>query len=388
MPRSSPSAVPSPPFRVQIVVDPEQEYFRDIVLGVRRYGFETGRLSFADRWLGHELDDPRAVTKRDGVRGIVAALHTPDAEALYARTGVPVVNVSNSMRVPRLPVVTQDDVAVGRLAASHLRACGCRSFGFWGQRGRSYSEQRWIGFREGLDDAGTVLRADSPTSERPARTFSRMQTWLASLEPPVGIFATLDSYALTLQRAARDAGRNVPEDIAVLGAGDDVFFVEFERVPLSSIRLPSRAIGYEAGALLDRMITAGVRTAESVQLPGCEVHHRRSTDVQFVEDDTVARAVRLIRERPGIRVAEVAGIVGAARSGLQRRFLKTLGRGLREEISRVRMARARSLLAGPRLKLEAIAEQSGFASVQRFSAAFRLATGMAPGEFRRRVRER
>ncbi len=382
MPRSR----PRPPFRVQIVADAEQEYFREVVLGARRYGFETGRLVFADRWLPHEREDPGRAARRDGVLGVVAALHTPAEEARYLRAGLPVVNVSNSMRVPRLPVVTQDDVAVGRLAAAHLRDCGCRAFGFWGQSLRSYSEQRWIGFREALGASATVLRAQSPTGESPRRTFERMRLWLAGLPRPAGVFAVLDSYALSLQRAAREAGWRVPEDLAVLGAGDDDFFVEFERVPLSSVRLPSRRIGYEAAALLDRLVAKGLREAESVQLPGCEIALRRSTDVRFVEDPAVARAVGLIRERPGLRVAEVARLSGVARSGLQRRFLKSLGRGLREEIARVRMARARSQLAASTAKLDLVAEQCGFASVQRFSAAFSRAHGIAPGAYRRHQR--
>lgn len=377
---------PAPPFRVQIVVDPEQEYFRDVMLGVRRYGFASGRLVFVDRWLEHELDDVRRVVARDQVQGIVAALHTPGAEARFIDAGVPVVNVSNSMRVPRLPVVTQDDVAVGRLAATHLRECGCRAFGFWGQTHRSYSEQRWIGFRDALGDEVDIRHGQSPTGEAPRKTFARMLAWLENLPRPAGIFAVLDSYALTMQRAAREADWRVPEDLAVLGAGDDDFFVEFERVPLSSIRLPSRRIGYEAAALLDRMIASRTRGGESLQLAGIELAQRRSTDVCFVEDPLVAKAVRLIRETPGVRVAEVARQVGAARSGLQRRFLKSLGRGLREEIKRVRMARARNQLAGGSAKLESVAEQSGFASVQRFSAAFRRETGLSPGAYRRRLR--
>ena len=377
---------PKPPFRVQIVVNPDQEYFREAVLGARHYGFETGRLVFADRWLRHELGDLPRVVKRDGVQGIVAAAHTPAMEAALMKAGVPVVNISNSMRVPRLPVVTQDDVAVGRLAAAHLKDCGCRSFGFWGQAGTSYSAQRWQGFRDGLEDAPRA--EESRTGEAPARTFARMRKWLAGLERPAGVFTAMDSYALVMLRAAREEGWRVPEDVAVLGAGDDDFFVEFERVPLSSIRLPSRNIGYEAGALLDRLIATGATEAEAVELPVGEIAPRRSTDVLYVDDPVVAKAVRLMRDQPGVRVAEVARAAGMARSGLQRRFLRALGRGMREEIQRVRMARARMLLGTTRLKLEVVAEQSGFASVQRFSAQFRRAAGVAPGEYRRTLRAR
>src|SRR5690606_41368027 len=92
------------------------------------------------------------------------------------RAGVRVVSVSNSLRVPRLPVVTQDEVGVGRLAAGHLRDCGCRSFGFWGQAGASYAEQRWAGFREALAEAGVAAaRGGSRAGEAPARAWGRMR---------------------------------------------------------------------------------------------------------------------------------------------------------------------------------------------------------------------
>lgn len=373
-----------PPFRVQIVINADLEYFREVVLGARRYGFETGRLVFADRWLPHELADLPWVVKRDGVQGIVAAIFLPPMEAAMRGAGVPVVNVSNSMRVPQVPVVTQDDVAVGRLAAEHLRACGCRNFGFWGQTRASYSDQRWQGFREGLDPDATVWREASKWDEPMEEMFARMQAWLPRLEPPAGVFTVLDSHALVMMRAAKAVGRRVPEELAVLGAGDDDFFVEFESVPLSSIRLPARKIGYEAAALLDRMIADGARTAESVQLPVGEVARRRSTDVQFVDDPLVAAAVRLMRARPDVRVSEVVRAAGVARSGLQRRFLRALGRGLLAELQRVRLLRAQALLAHTDLKLEAVAEQSGFPSVQRLSAYFQSELGLAPGAWRHR----
>ncbi|WPJ95828.1 hypothetical protein SH580_20635 [Coraliomargarita algicola] len=142
------SPTKGPPYRVQISIDSDLEYFREVLLGVRRYGFETGRLVFVDRWLQHELADLKGITKRDHVDGIVATLFSKKQETALRHTQVPVVNVSNSIRVPRVPVVTQNDFEVGRIAARHLMNCGCRSFGFVGQTRTSYSDQRYVGFRE------------------------------------------------------------------------------------------------------------------------------------------------------------------------------------------------------------------------------------------------
>lgn len=389
------------PFRVQVVVQENLEYFRDVVLGVRRYGFSTGRLVFADRWLDHEqAEDLRRVVKRDDIQGIVAAIHEPAMERRFAALGIPVVNVSNSMLRPRLPVVTQDDVAVGRLAAGHLQACGCRTFGFWGQAGASYSEERLAGFREvaaTVSVGGCVEGAESP-----AELYARMRGWLAKQMRPLGLFAVMDTYALLLMRAARELGWRVPEDVAVLGAGDEDFWVEFESVPLSSVRLPARQIGHAAAALLDRMLTRGVKPGAAVppsrgggkgrgvRLPGAEIVARPSTDVIYAEDEAVARAVRFIREQAGGNpyVDDVAKAAGVSLSALQARFRSTLGRTMLEEIQRVRVARAQRLLADSTLPMSVVAERCGFPNSQRFSVLFRQVSGLSPSAYRRQFRER
>jgi LacI family transcriptional regulator len=196
----------------------------------------------------------------------------------------------------------------------------------------------------------------------------------------------LDEFALIAQRAARELKRRVPEDIAILGAGNDDFQVEFEEIPLTSIRLPARKIGYAAGKLLAEILAGRIPSPESLQLPVSDIALRRSTDIQYTTDPIVAKAVRLIREQPGIRVAEVARSAGMARSGLQRRFHQTLNRGILSEIQRVRLSRAQSLLGTTDANLETIAEQSGFASSQRLSVCFRDAFGQSPGSYRKQLR--
>lgn len=393
------------PFRVQVVAQENLAYFRDTVLGARRHGFSTGRMTFVDRWLDHEMaGDLKRLVKRDRVQGIVASIHTVEMERRFAALGVPVVNVSNSLRRPRLPVVTQDDVAVGRLAAEHLRACGCRAFGFWGQAEASYSEERLAGFRAVV--GAEVAVSAEPWTQVPGATtalFGRMKAWLAKQARPLGVFAVLDTYALLLVRAARDLGWRVPEDVAVLGAGNEDFWVEFDSVPLSSVRLPARQIGHEAAVLLERLMRRAARTGKAgsgaragravvaraaengVRLAGAEIVARRSTDVIYAEDEAVGRAVRFIREHavenPYVRdVAKAAGVSVVA---LQTRFREALGRTVLEEIQRVRVERAQAWLAETELKMSAVAERCGFPNSQRFSVVFRQIAGMAPGAYRR-----
>lgn len=377
------------PYRVQIVVDPQLQYFRDALLGVRQYGFSSGRLGFADRWLDYELrGDLAQLVRRDQIDGIVAALHSTRAERRYADLSIPVVNISNTAPEPRVSRVTQDDETVGRLAAEHLLACGCRAFGFWGQTGGSYSAQRLAGFRAGLAAADHDLPLSVTVTHETKWSYPRMRAWLAALPRPAGVFAVLDPMAEALIRAARELGWRVPEDVAVLGAGDDAFWVEFESVPLSSVRLPARKIGYEAAALLDSLIKRRTRAPEVVRLPVHEIAVRRSTDILHVEDMAVAKAVRYIREHATENpyVTEIARAAGVSLSSLQTRFQKSIGRSLIAEVRRVRLARAQELLADTDLPMSAIAERCGFPNSQQFSVLFHEGCGATPRDYRKRFR--
>lgn len=384
------------PLRIQTYFSGELDYFREILLGVRRYGFTSGELEVADRWMAHEWEgDVRRRLERDGISGVVATLHTTAEQRRFAGLGVPVVNVSNAFLRPRLPVVTQDDEAVGRLAAAHLQACACRSFGFWGHGRCGYSEGRRRGFERAL--AGErVARASGGHDLGKER--ERMRAWLATLPRPAGVFAVLDTFALALMRAAGDLGWSVPEDVAVLGAGNDDFWVEFERVPLSSVRLPARRIGEEAAATLHRRILAtntpggrGVGAEPLVRrIAVGEVVARRSTDILHSADAVVARALLHIRshahENP--YVADVARAAGASPVSLARRFREATGRTVLAELQRERVRRAQALLMETDLPLGVVAERCGFPNSQRFSVLFRQIAGVAPGAYRRELQIR
>ena len=374
-----------PPYRVQLVIDPTLAYFREVILGVRQYGFETGRLDLIDRWLEHEQSDLQTLVQRDAVQGIVAAIHDPKIEARFSKLSIPVVNVSNTMTLPRLRVVTQDDRAVGRLAAEHLWNSGCRQFAFWGQHHALYSIERLEGFRSVIKPGeGTVdVRLMSPRYGR--REYHRILQWLHRQQPPLGVFAVLDAFAVLVLRAARELNWRVPEDIAVLGAGDDDFLVAFERIPLSSVRLPSLKIGYEAGAEIDRMISGGKPKPINTGLAPIGLHARQSTDTLFVGDEVVAKALRYIRSSATSSpyINDIARVAGVARTTLQKRFRSVIGRTMLEEIQRVRIDTAKDLLRSGDLSLEMISERCGFSNSQRFSVVFRQHTGMPPNRFRR-----
>ena len=86
-----------------------------------------------------------------------------------------------------------------------------------------------------------------------------------------------------------------------------------------------------------------------------------------------------------IRVADVVEAVQVSRSTLEARF-KAVGRTIHGEIQRLRVERARFLIATTDLPIKQIAAMAGFAHVHYMTTIFRQNTGWTPAEYRKHVR--
>lgn len=379
------SSPPGRPYHIHVYIDPNLAYFREAILGIRQYGFQTGRLRVADRWQFPErMKNLPEIIRRDKVDGIIAAIHHEELEEEFSELEIPVVNVSNTLMTPRTTVVTQDDFAVGQIAGEHLKSAGGQQFAFWGHQGARYSQERLEGFREAVAKCGGVIDEQSIIPHFGKNEYRRIHRWLSGKQPPLAVFSVIDHFAVMILRAARELGWRIPEEVAVIGAGDDEFLIAFENVPLSSVKLPSRRIGYEAGLEMDRLITTGQKIGRGVRLPPLGLTARQSTDTIFTNDEAIVKALRYIRshatQKPYIK--DIAKAAGVARTTLQKKFQQRLGRTMLDEIQTVRVSYAKDLLRNSNLNLGLIAERCGFSNAQRFSVVFRKVVGKPPGAYR------
>jgi LacI family transcriptional regulator len=184
--------------------------------------------------------------------------------------------------------------------------------------------------------------------------------------------------------ACRELDIAVPEEIAILGRGNDPVICETVHPTLSSLDLNTRRIGYEAAALLDR-IMAGKSPKDFIYVQPSHVAVRQSTDLVAIEDADVAQAVRIIREQAckGLDVPRLVERVGLSRRALERRFHRHLRRSPQAEIIRVRIERAKMLLAQSDKTSASIARACGFASMTYFTTSFRRIVGMKPQAYRK-----
>ncbi len=180
----------------------------------------------------------------------------------------------------------------------------------------------------------------------------------------------------------------MPEEIAVVGFDNDEPLCELAEPPLSSMASNSARIGYEAAALLDRLMSG-----KSVREPWLEVDPlgvvtRKSSDRWAIEDPDVAAAVRYIRENASnpIGVSDIVSALSLSRRSLELRFKRALRRSPLDEINSVRVERAKELLIKSDFKLSRIALACGFHSVIHFHTVFRRHAEMTPLAYRHRTR--
>jgi LacI family transcriptional regulator len=370
--------MPQRRLNILLYVETHTSYGHGILRGISRYA------SCHERWRTYvfgwrEIGDPlAAMSSADGVIAQFRAQDWVDA----ARSARGAVNVSTHAQYD-LPLVAADNEAVGRMAAEHLLDRGLRHFGYCGVPDTRYSASRERGFVRAVEAASCtcsrILRSYADPNPIP------LQQWLAALPKPAGVMAASDLDARHVSMHARDIGVCVPEQLAVIGVDNDVSLCELCLPPASSIALPVERIGYEAAALLDRLIEGEPPPTRPLLLPPMGVVTRRSTDVLAVNDELVAEAMRLIHEGigRGVDVDDVLSVVNVSRKTLELRFNRALGRSPGSEIRRVRLERTKRLLSETSSSMPEIASAAGWSTAKQLCETFRRETGFTPSAYRR-----
>lgn len=376
---------------VALIVETSLAPGREILLGIARYLRAFGPWStFLEPRSLEESVPPWLASWRG--HGVIARVQNLQIAQAVLAAGIPVVDVLGVVRIPGLPLVHTDDHRVSALAAEHLLERGFRHFAFFGLAGENWSQQRRDAFEEIVrPHARSWTVYETPREVHHTKQWEvyadALAAWVKALPKPAGLMLCSDQVGPAVLEACRRAGVEVPDEIAVIGADDDEPLCEVAEPGLSSVWPDHVRVGYEAAALLDRMMRGEDAPAEPSRVPPRAVVTRRSTDVLALEDRDVAAAVRLIREHAcnpdGLTIDEIAAQVAMSRSVLQRRFKAATGRTLHDEILRVRLGRAKELLSETDLSIATIAERLGFRHQEYMGDVFRKRLGVTPAHYRK-----
>ena len=381
--------------RVALLIETSHEFGREVLRGIRDY-----EKALDNHWAFYlQPDGMRPDAPKLGswpCTGVIARQFGGAAARRLLAGRVPLVlldpdteNLPGRHDLSRVPFITTDTGAIVQMAFEHLRACGCRTFAFvhsaaetvWSAaRGRAFAE---LAARSGFSCAVYGPPRGEASWKEDIR---RLGAWIARLPPRPGIFAAMDQRGRNVIEACRERGLRVPDDVLVLGVDNDPLLCELCEPSLSSIALDAYRAGYEAAGLLHRLMDGLAAEPDTrILVEPTHVSRRQSTASGFDRDAVVAAARRFIFDRlddRSLQVSDIARHCGVSRRLLETRFVQAVGRTLLQELTALRMERARTLLRDSPDTVAAVALACGFGDANYFTKAFRRHQGLAPLRYR------
>lgn len=168
---------------------------------------------------------------------------------------------------PRVSFVDIDNVTGAHTAVTHLVRLGRRRIALiTGPSGSLAAEDRKRGYLDALQqrrvpvDRSLIIHGDFTETS----SYEAMQRLLPY--EPDAVFVASDSMALGALRALREAGKRVPDDIAMVGF-DDMPQAATADPPLTTIRQPIQRTGALAVEMLIDILENGAEPARRVILP-------------------------------------------------------------------------------------------------------------------------
>lgn len=162
--------------------------------------------------------------------------------------------------------VTGDNLSGGRLATEHLFALGRQRIGFIGGPPKELEvQQRQAGYESALTETGrnvepALMAYGDYSNTSGAEAMKRLLKKVPEID---AVFVSSDLMAIAAMDTIREAGRRVPEDIAVVGY-DDLSIAEHSNPPLTTIRQNIPLAGKLLAQNLIEYIQTGIVTNVSI----------------------------------------------------------------------------------------------------------------------------
>lgn len=181
----------------------------------------------------------------------------------------PVVVALEMIEDSQFPHVLIDNEAAAREAVDYLIGLGhSRIAHITGPIPEGMSTRRLQGYRKAMHGAG--LRIQPGYEVRGDFSLKAGQVACRALmeldEPPTAIFTANDEMAFGAVRELRTLGKEVPDQVSVMGF-DDLFLSEAFHPPLSTVSQPRAKIGRVAMTILLDMLAGNPGPTETVVMP-------------------------------------------------------------------------------------------------------------------------
>jgi LacI family transcriptional regulator len=253
-----------------VVPDLMHSYFAEICRGVELQARPSGYQNLicsTDEDPRKEMAEIEALLSRTD--GLIVASAISERETKFYRQlikdGGRIVLIDRLLEGLKASAVITDDVQVGILATRHLLKLGHRRIGHLRGTTASTSRQRFEGFISAMAEAGLRVPAEAirDCGFTEDDGYLAMKSWIADGELPSAIFAANDPAAIGAMTALHEAAIRVPDDIAIVGAGN-IHYGDMLRVPLTTVTWSTLEMGQAAANLLLDSITGRSKTVRQI----------------------------------------------------------------------------------------------------------------------------
>lgn len=179
--------------------------------------------------------------------------------------------------------VGADDEMIGTLATEHLLKMGCKRIAHLRGPDTSPGRGRLNGYLRALAKSKikplpSYVYAQSTVDVHGSERGADLMRQMLNLDhPPDGVFTYNDPMAIGAIEAVLGAGLRVPEDVAVIGAGN-LYYGAKLRIPLSSIDQRTEEIGKRAARLTLSLLESKARPRSKVVVVQPNLIIRDSSD--------------------------------------------------------------------------------------------------------------
>jgi DNA-binding LacI/PurR family transcriptional regulator len=211
------------------------------------------------------------------------------------KSGIPVVCCFRSAGLSSWPIVTNDVLNESYLMTQHLCDIGCKHIAFFGveypsQAGFStFHLQSHLGYIKALFDGGKTgadLFENLALDEKSQHiNVSNIREFIKKHPDVDGICCVSDSTAAMVIRELERMGRRVPQDVAVIGAGNYGKYLGFETNYITTMKGLVEKLAQEACRLIQRkrggeQLPSGLKVLVKSELsPGRSTVYNRNTGV-------------------------------------------------------------------------------------------------------------
>ena len=379
--------------RLLFITDFTEQFAYRFLRGIFNYSLRT------EQWVVCKM--PPAYKRELGLEGVVAwakewnadvviAQFDPDDDvSLFRKNGIVALAQDFISKFSDIPNITADYDLTGSMAADHFLAKGFKHFGFFGYNGVCWSDERCEGFRKRVEKAGFGDSFHMYDKQHIENMWyydqSILADWLLSLPKPIAIMACDDNQGNILLQACNSCGLKIPFDVAIIGVDNDEILCNMSDPAMSTINVDIERGGYEAAAMVDRMVNDSSYLGEDVVLKPLNVVERVSSSVFATDDKAIIKALRFIQANVDrrIQVTDVLEHVPLSRRLLEQRFKKMTGCSIYNYISMQRMERFAQLLLSSNDSVTEIAARLDEFDTKSISRRFKAIKGCTPSEFRK-----